>query len=251
MKIAFSGDWHGKVNDATAIIRKSVLLGAEAVIQLGDFGLWPNAGWYLDEVSAAAVESGVDVYWIDGNHEWHDEIDRWTAEYGHQTPITVRPRLFYLPRGCRITLGGVRYGALGGAFSVDYLMRTLGASWWPQEQITAADVERLGDAPLDVLLTHDAPERLDAIAKYPLSDTDEAKCEWNRKCIREAIRNTRPRFLLHGHWHHWYSEQFPFFYETPGGMKQKTVYVRGLGCSDDTFHRHTNIVDMVPNKLVF
>lgn len=53
---------------------------------------------------------------------------------------------------------GLVVGGLGGAFSVDYHHRTEGKDWWPNEEPTQEEAEKLvAGGPLDILITHDAP----------------------------------------------------------------------------------------------
>lgn len=104
------------------------------------------------------------VYAIGGNHENADEVQLFEANPDEDGFVTLRPHVRWVPRGQRWTWTGVRFGALGGAFSLDWRTRTIGTTWWPtREELGDTDVERLGDAPLDVLLTHDCLEDTEAL----------------------------------------------------------------------------------------
>lgn len=93
------------------------------------------------------------------------------------------------------------FGALGGAFSIDWRLRTPGRSWWPEEVTTEADVELLGDAPLEVLLCHDAPAGFPANHPIRVDVADEARSHEVRVLLARAVAATRPRLVIHGHWH--------------------------------------------------
>ena len=103
-----------------------------------------------------------------------------------------------------------RFGALGGAVSIDRAVRVENESWWPTEAITARDVDTLIErAPdgLDVLLAHDAPMLPPSIR--PLADLIlRADCNDSNQHVARAVRATRPKLLLHGHYHRRYSASF-------------------------------------------
>lgn len=64
--------------------------------------------------------------------------------------LSLSDRVQWIPRGCRWVWNGVRFGAVGGAFSVDWRRRTPGDSWWPDhENVSDTDIERLGSDALD------------------------------------------------------------------------------------------------------
>lgn len=242
MRIAFSGDWHGFETPAADIIYLCGKAGVRKLFQVGDFGFWPGAkgSEYLDTVEMACAAAEITLYWIDGNHDWHDEIGRLTDSHGFLSPIEIRNRVHYLPRGCRITVSGLKFGALGGAFSVDWRWRKPYISWWPEELIKGSDVDRLGDDKLDVLLTHTSPVEL-PISSWVLTGSDADKADNDHNCVAQAIRQTRPSLLVHGHWHHCYISTFPH----RGGVTE----VWGLGESLSLFKSHTRIVDIADGKL--
>jgi hypothetical protein len=118
---------------------------------------------------------------------------------GNQTtpvwPVAIGDRCRYLPRGLRWDWRGVRFGALGGAFSVDRRERVEGESWWWAEVISDADVERLGDARLDVLVTRDAPEGV-PLRGLGLPPVDQVLAGEVRARIRSAVESTEPRLTV-------------------------------------------------------
>lgn len=144
--IAFIGDVHGKFEELQALFRRHrVLMDADAVIQVGDFGLFPTP-------QCAYVPPPRPIYWIDGNHEYFPEIMHLTE------PTEVRPNAIYVPRGTILEIAGHRVAFLGGADSVDRHLRIPGVSWFPQESIRYADMIRFPpDASATILATHVPP----------------------------------------------------------------------------------------------
>ena len=203
-RVLLAGDWHGNADWAEACTAAAAEAGCPVVLQLGDFGLWPGrADEYLDRVDGAAERAGVAVVWIDGNHEDHDALDRWRDRAGPTGLVPMRPHVTWAPRGTRWTWSGMRFGALGGAVSIDRFLRREGVNWWPQEAVAPADVERLGDGPLDVLVTHAAP----AAVTFPvpprlrLPAAIVADARAGRALLHDAVHRTRPRLVVHGHHH--------------------------------------------------
>ena len=203
MRILVAGDWHGNRAWAGTCFAVAAAEQADAVLQLGDFGLWPGRedAW-LDHVDEQARRAGTKLVWIDGNHEDHDRLDEWRAKADDRGLVAMRDHVQWASRGARWEWSGVRFGALGGAVSIDRFLRRPGVNWWAQEAPTASDVERLGAAPLDVLVTHAAPTtsaltpRRLRLPRTVIEDSLAA-----RSVLDQAVAQTRPRLVLHGHYH--------------------------------------------------
>ena len=202
-RVLLAGDWHGNVAWADGCLEAAAGAGCEAVLQLGDFGLWPGReAAYLDHLDASASAAGVRLVWIDGNHENHDALDAWRDKADGAGLVRMRPNVVWASRGARWEWSGVRFGALGGAVSIDRFLRRAGANWWPQEAPTAADVDRLGDAPLDVLATHAAPAAVAfPFRPLPLPQDIIDDARRSRAVLDQAVARTRPRLVVHGHHH--------------------------------------------------
>ncbi|AZZ54933.1 metallophosphoesterase family protein [Rathayibacter iranicus] len=160
--LGLAGDWHGNLTHALTAIRAFHQRGIEHVLQLGDFGfIWSterlNSGdLQLDEMNALLDSLGMTLWIIDGNHENHARIRELAAD---DSGIRfARSRVRILPRGWRATFPTGRViAALGGANSIDRYARKPGIGWWSDEQIKEDDLAALGTDPVDVLLSHDAP----------------------------------------------------------------------------------------------
>jgi hypothetical protein len=201
MRILLAGDWHGNVEFSARVLERAGELGCRAVLQLGDFGLWPGReNEWLDHIDVGAAEAGVEVVWVDGNHEHHALLERLPRVAGGLVPM--RRHVTWASRGARWEWAGLRFGALGGAVSVDRMFRRPGRNWWPGEIAAEEDVERLGYEPLDVLATHAAPsaypppERMPRLPAGVLADVAA-----HRGLLDRAVANTGPRLVVHGHYH--------------------------------------------------
>ena len=208
-RVLLCGDWHGMKASADASLRLAADRGADAIVQLGDFGVWHDTAgaWFLDEVSRGAEHVGVPVFFVDGNHENFDLLD--TFPLNQDGTRTLRPMVTHLPRGFRFQWHGVRFLALGGAVSVDRRSRVAYRSWWPQESITQKEAEdAITGGPADVMLCHDCPDGV-AIPGITGSDDPEAwwpaeelrRSESHRRLLAFVTREVGPTHLFHGPYH--------------------------------------------------
>jgi hypothetical protein len=212
-RILLAGDTHGNLPWITTLAKLAARQHCDGVVILGDFGFWPdpasrsesggprlNDGW-ITAVAEAMARQGLWLRVIDGNHDFHPAV--LAAHPPNEDGIAViRDGLMdWATRGSRWTWCGVHFGALGGAFSIDRAYRRLGVSWWPTETITDEDVAHLGEEPLDVLLTHDAPQGINVEGVDIWTAKDDVDSVANRQRVERARRATSPRILLHGHYH--------------------------------------------------
>lgn len=203
MRILLAGDWHGNRRWAEECFEVAARTGSGVVLQLGDFGLWPGReDEWLDHVDSLASGSGAQLVWIDGNHENHEALDRWRESADGDGMVRMRPSVRWATRGARWEWAGVHFGALGGAVSVDRFLRRAGVNWWPQEVVTQSDVDRLGDGPLDVLVTHAAPTTTAlTYRRLPLPESIIADARRVRDLLDQAVERTSPSLVVHGHYH--------------------------------------------------
>ena len=221
-QLLVAGDTHGNPWWLRCLADLAVVLGCDGVVQLGDFGFWPDqrtlraCGWatidnrWLDEIAGIYASKGLWLRAIDGNHDAHPLV----REVYPADPNGVRPIrdgvLDWADRGAVWEWHGVRCGALGGGISIDRHMRVEGETWWPTETITDADVDTLtGRAAdgLDVLFAHDAPMLPPGLR--PLGDVVlRADCAVSTRQVARAVAATEPTVLLHGHYHRRYTSTF-------------------------------------------
>ena len=203
-RVLVLGDTHGDFVWIGTVLRIARDLGITYAFQLGDFGIWPGLPGrvFLDQVRKATEKNGVTLYAMTGNHDDQEQIAGFEASPDADGFVTLGANLRWVPRGARWVWNGVVFGALGGAFSIDWRHRVSGVSWWRiAEEAQADDVTRLGRKRLDVLFTHDAPEGAQPVQASTLGPSDESQSQVSRVRIREAVEATRPRLVVHGHWH--------------------------------------------------
>lgn len=227
-RIVIAGDWHGNTAWMRRALRSVHDAGHELIIHVGDlqvlwpydvagpmtpeqYALMPAAGdlyeftWQLGRL---LEKYGITMLFVDGNHDNHPALRALPREE-HGFGV-ISDRLKYLPRGHRFTIGGVRFGALGGAYSINRARLTRGASWWPEEVVESADVTTLGTGALDVLIAHEVPAGITLAKAFDLPDAIERESYVSRLLLREAVRNTEPSLVFSGHWHQRLTSRLPF-----------------------------------------
>lgn len=213
MKLLAAGDIHGNLAHVEYLAEVAETEQVGAIVAVGDTGyMW--AAEFIAALQGVATELGIDVLWEDGNHDDHTMIGRLMAVHGADgtRPVALwpdtAPDVWYMPRGCVVTLDGVRVMMVGGAISVDRTARRDFIEHWPEEALTYAQVHRACDNdPVDILFSHDVPADTEPIERrlhVAGASTIERAARSNRLALRSIVESVRPRLLVHGHYHHRY-----------------------------------------------
>jgi predicted phosphodiesterase len=236
-RIAFVGDWHANTAHAVDTI-EHLADRADVLIHLGDYGYTFTKSFCL-RVDLALRSAGLPLLFVDGNHEDHTWLHRRRISANGLRPIS--DHVWHLPRGFRWEWGGVRFLALGGAYSVDRQWRVEGQSWWRQEEITPQQVRRtIERGPTDVLVAHDCPAGvaipgLDQTAHlFPRAALEAAG--QHRQLLRHVVDAVRPRWIWHGHYH--------CRYTTTVDLGYGPVTVTGLDMDGAAIAANVQIVDL-------
>lgn len=205
MRILTVGDTHGVMRWLTgSVIPAARDQHCQEVMQVGDFGfVWSNdidtARRVLNEVSSHEIAAGLLLRFLPGNHENHPVLEQLAAS-AERTPeghYRLAPRVYYTGRVARWTSGSHRLAAVGGATSIDRWDRIAGVSWWPEEELTEAEVVAAQQLPpVDVLFSHDGPTGIPLPYLVPDLPSD-----IHRDRMARVGAALRPRLWLHGHYH--------------------------------------------------
>jgi len=245
LRILLAGDLHGQLDSASQVIEAATEENIDLIIQLGDFGfIWKDDDLSkFNKLNDMLTESKKTMFFLDGNHENFDLLNRLGANTENLTITQLQSRVYYLPRGYRFNIDGVKFMSFGGATSVDQDSRVHFISWFPQEAITDVQVRKVTEEPVDILLTHDCPELTGTLRTY-LNQTEFTwpdrliRSSWgNRMRLYEIYDKVKPKILVHGHYHYCYKDKLQYgdLYRYKDEIQYGDVY--GLGC------------DGVPNSM--
>lgn len=194
-----SGDTHGDRTNVASLLDHANNNNCSKIMILGDFGYFehiPQSPSFVEAISREAVKSNIDIHWIKGNHDNHEMLNRL---YGDKIS-EIAERVIYHPNCSTWEWDGVVFGSMGGAVSIDKNQRTPGHTWWPDEEISSADLyncEKMGK--VNVLLTHDCPLSGN-VEDYVDFKQDALSMEHRRK-LQHVVEVTTPDILFHGHFH--------------------------------------------------
>lgn len=199
-RVLFAGDIHGEIGHAKFVFAEAKRQNATHIIACGDFGYWvhmPRGEKFVNQVAELAEKNQIKFLWVDGNHENHDLLNDLVDIYGDSEPIdTPNEWCQWIPRGCRFVIGDTEFMGYGGAYSVDWLHRVEGVSWWRGELINPYHIDELPDGEVDILITHEAPfgQAISYKDEIPVSVAQ-------RALVSELVKRFSPKRVICGHHH--------------------------------------------------
>lgn len=166
MKIRFIGDVHGKIDEYLSIIST-----CDRSIQVGDFG----AGF-------------VDLPNLSSNHQF--------IRGNHDSPQVCRNHPNWIKDG---TFENNIF-FMGGAWSIDYALRTPGVSWWHDEELSYSDlndmISKYEQCKPEIMVTHDGPFSI-MKSMFPYMP----RSSRTRHALQTMFDIHKPQIWIFGHWH--------------------------------------------------
>lgn len=195
----------------------AIKYNCSAIVQVGDLGIYSRSSAVMEYfVQDKELDDGDDRYqkalawyFCDGNHDNHQLINElYEGETRDSAQSLLKTRLFHVPRGGYVKISGVSHVFCGGANTPENC-KVLG-EWWPTESITTNEINRFYDTLMarrpSVVVTHDAPSRVPAIALGVRSgDRSNNSCVRDLENVYRAALNAKrhyiPRRWVFGHHH--------------------------------------------------
>jgi len=182
MKYLLIGDCHGQVDYLDKIYSECNKVGLKT-IQIGDMG-FRETYQYLNKNQHSATHK-----FIPGNHEYYDSLPKHAlGDYGMYNEV------FFVR----------------GGFSIDHMRRTIGESWFPQEELSRQEradcLDLYKKLKPDIVLSHEAPLSIVHNFTDPgflvnwgyNPKTFETKTQ---NLLQEMFEFHRPKFWAFGHYH--------------------------------------------------
>lgn len=211
--ILMAGDTHGNIDQIKYLVGIAGENDCNAILQLGDFQLaddgisWSETGEW-PEAEKVLNTADLPLFFVEGNHDnanYLKDIGAWGAN--HMTAVS--PHIIYLPRGLIWEWNGWSFLAMGGAHSSDRDKRIIGLSWWPEETISYADMDRAAanlhsrKNGVDIMISHDCArgaEPLEATLLTMNKKEDHAS-KAHRTALKMIADEATPKICFHGHFH--------------------------------------------------
>lgn len=254
-RVLVVGDLHSETGAAFEIIDHAATLGVDLILQAGDFGFFPKdqrGQVFLRKVEKRLTQRGLNLWWIDGNHENFESLAvRPVNDDGRRQ---ISEHVWHLPRGFRWIWDGSVWVAVGGAVSVDKAFRTEGKSWFAAEELADDEASRIiADGPADVVLSHDAPLGVPFLRHLLRQDLPAWRrdSQWptgtvirsdeHQRRIRRVVEGVGARRVFHGHHHIRYSDTL--------AASHGPVSIEGLGMDTDPLQARCCLVDGAGNPI--
>jgi len=176
MKVGVIGDVHGDFSTIERIMKAN-----------SEIKCWLCTGDLADE-TMEYFSPPVPLYWISGNHENWDKIEK--MDKG----ILNIPCLVHMTNAEIVQLGKTRILGLGGNYSPTYFgFKKARLPKGRERHYVESEIEKcLKSRKIDILITHEAP------SPYYRNDEDIGRRE-----ITDILRATKPGIHFFGH-HHWF-----------------------------------------------
>jgi predicted phosphodiesterase len=193
--ILIVGDVHGNFKALDKVIfRAQKKAKIDAIVQVGDFGiLWGNESPYRFD-----YQSEVPFLFVDGNHENFSRLEK------NKFPLRGQP-VEHMTRGETRIVDSNNSLFIGGAASIDKDWRTPGMDWFPEEEITSRQIQRIVEEVLptsgkiDCVFSHEKPE------SFPLRlatwKDDHPPSSGQRALLQILFQEVNPKFWFFGHYH--------------------------------------------------
>ena len=208
--IYITGDTHGRYDRIITFCKIMQTTKDDILIILGDAG-WNYYQDSRDTWAKKQLESlPITLFCGHGNHEQRPaSIPTYSEQEWHGGTVYVEeqfPSILFAKDGEVYDLNGMQAIAIGGAFSIDWMYRIPGRSWWPDEQPSKevkANVERKLGAlgwKVDVVLSHTVPLKYEPVEVF-LPGIDQSKVD---KTTEEWLDSIEGRL----HYDKWYAGHY-------------------------------------------
>lgn len=179
------GDIHGKYSEYRNLLKR---YEGQSSVQIGDFGYgFGPVPMFPDNAK-----------FFRGNHDSPEECRKspnYLGDYGYAH------------------LDGAWFFFVSGAWSIDRAMRIEGRSWWPNEELSIAQLNEALDLYVkikpEIVLTHDGPNQITErmMARYDIGFHKPLVPNRTAQALSAMFHAHQPKRWIFGHWHVNYKEE--------------------------------------------
>ena len=204
--IYVTGDTHGDFDRIAHFCARMKTKPSDIMIILGDAGINFYGGWRDQHKKKHISALPITLFCIHGNHEQRPAtIPSYTEKEWHGGIVFVEkqfPSILFAKDGEVYDLNGLQAIAIGGAYSIDWMLRIPGRSWWADEQPSSeikarveAKLQQL-DWKVDVVLSHTVPLKYEPVEVF-LPGIDQRKVDKSTELWLDRIEDR----LQYGKWY--------------------------------------------------
>lgn len=209
--IYVTGDTHSDFSRIANFCARMNTQREDVMIILGDAGVNFYGGWRDQQRKEFISKLPITIFCIHGNHEKRPEtIITYQEQIWRGGVVFVEeqyPSILFAKDGEVYNLNGLQAIAIGGAYSIDWMLRIRGISWWPDEQPTPEIKERVEKKleqlgwRVDIVLSHTVPLRYEPIEVF-LPGIDQQKVDKSTELwLDEVEKRLTYRKWYAGHFH--------------------------------------------------
>lgn len=208
--IYVTGDTHGDFDRIAHFCARMKTKPSDIVIILGDAGINFYGGWRDHHKKEFISALPITLFCIHGNHEQRPAtIPTYSEQEWHGGTVYVEeqfPSILFAKDGEVYDLNGLQAIAIGGAYSIDWMLRIPGRSWWPDEQPSPEIKARVEtklqqlDWKVDVVLSHTVPLKYEPVEVF-LPGIDQRKVD---KSTEQWLDQIEDRL----HYSKWYAGHY-------------------------------------------
>jgi len=175
---------HGMTDRYQKMLRQK--FAGQRTFQVGDmgFGFKNVPGLHKD------IMSNGNHKFIRGNHDSPAECRKWewyAGDYGY----SQEDKFFWL----------------GGAYSIDYMWRVPGRTWWVDEELSSEELQKAYDLYVaskpEVVATHEAPSEIARYTLHVACRMEKISCVYSRtsQALQKMFDAWQPKEWIFGHYH--------------------------------------------------
>lgn len=181
-----TGDTHGHFERIARFCEKMSTTKNDVLIILGDAGINFHGGWIDSCRKEYLSKLPITLLCIHGNHERRPQtIDSYQPKQWYGGTVLAEeeyPSILFAIDGEVYDFDGQKAIVIGGAYSIDWMFRVPGRSWWPDEQPSAEIIEKVEHSldrlgwRVNVVLSHTVPLKHEPVEVF-LPGVDQSKVD--------------------------------------------------------------------------
>lgn len=205
MALMFCGDLHRKPDNIEIFLESDV----KTLIQLGDFGfIWTKEDLVRNEFLRyfEFQYPEKEILFVPGNHENYEAIFSCPLVTRYGAPMRqITKNCFALERGKVYAVDRKKILSLGGAVSVDKMLRIPHESWWKEEMPSQKEMRKIYDGidaseKIDYVVSHTAPIQVLYGSRSPICYGKDMAMEMFLQSVFEKLEGKIDKWYF-GHWH--------------------------------------------------